>query len=88
MLAGYFDYGILVARDLPRAAGLYERGCTLQEVRACDRLSRLYDDGSLPKSVTLARKYRQLACGLADSMTRETFCEWDKPSPLDGTVPK
>jgi hypothetical protein len=31
----------------------------------------------VPKDAAMDRKYLQLARGLADSMTRETFCEWD-----------
>lgn len=31
----------------------------------------------------MAMKYRQLACGPADSMTRDTFCDWDKHDALD-----
>jgi TPR repeat protein len=89
MLAGYFHYGQLVPGDLPHAARLYERGCELQEVRACDQLSNLYRDGhGVPKDSALARKYRQLACRLADSMTRDTFCEWDRHDPIDGAAPK
>lgn len=84
-LAAFLDHGELVPADLPRAVHLYERACTLQNVNACSHLSDLYNDGrGVPKDAMLARKYRQLACGLADSMTRDTFCQWDKHNPVDG----
>jgi TPR repeat protein len=89
LLAGQLEVGNLGPIDLPRAVRLYDRGCTLQEVRSCNEMSNFYRDGrGVPKDATLAQKYRQLTCGLADSMTRDTFCEWNKHDPLDGAAPK
>lgn len=87
LLAGQIYAGNLPPPDPPRVIHLYERACALQEVRSCDQLSYFYREGKeVPKDARLARKYRQLACGLADSMTRETFCEWDKHSTLDAAA--
>jgi TPR repeat protein len=85
-LAAFLDHGNLVPTDLQRAVHLYERACTLQNVNACSHLGHLYRDGrGVPKDATLARKYRQLACGLAGSLTRDTFCEWDHRETPQGT---
>jgi len=87
LLAGQLEVGNLGPPDLPRTVRLYQRGCTLQEVRACDEMSNFYRDGhGVPKDPSLARKYRQLACGLADSLTRDTFCEWDRHDAPDGAT--
>ncbi len=73
---GYWlESGGLVAIDLPRALRLYERGCGLKDVTACDHLAYVYREGrGVPKDPALASKYRELACDAADSMTASTFC--------------
>jgi hypothetical protein len=79
----YLEDGELVPADLPSAARTYDQGCTLKDVVCCDRLAKLYRDGrGVPKDPSLASKYRQLACGLADRMTRETFCEGQEGAEL------
>jgi TPR repeat protein len=64
----------LAPRDLPRAAGLYRRGCALKDAAACGYLGLLYYDGrGVPYDPAQALKYRDIACGLGDGPTRETF---------------
>ena len=73
----------LTPRDLPRSVRLYEKGCLLQDASACSQLSHLYRKGEgLPKDLALASKYRRLACGFANRMTRDTFCEWSEGDEL------
>ena len=64
----------LVPRDLPRAAALYQRGCALKDAAACGYLGRLYYDGrGVAYDPAQALKYRDIACGLGDGPTRESF---------------
>ena len=84
-------------RDLSGAARLYEKGCLLQDASSCSQLSHMYRKGrGVPQDPALASKFRRLACGFADRMTRNTFCEWSEgdelpkaaapPSPDTGLV--
>jgi TPR repeat protein len=73
----WLEDGGLGTHDLPAALRRYEKGCALKDVNCCDDLAHIYHGGrGIPKDPALESKYRQLACGLADRMTRETFCEW------------
>jgi hypothetical protein len=86
ILGGFGQYGVRGPVDLPRAARFYDKGCTLKDAAACSELAQFYGDGrGVPKDPALELKYRQLSCGFADRMTRETFCEWDKRDELPKT---
>lgn len=44
-LAGCFEEGRGVGRDLVIAAGLYGKACAAGSMSACTRMARLYEDG-------------------------------------------